>query len=188
MKRSTNRILTTHVGSLIRPPRLLELVRAREKGAAADVQAYEQCLKESVAEVVRRQAQAGHRHRQRRRIRQVHQLGALCTEAGQRLRDAPGQTRRRSICAWRGQRALQGILRGTGRWKRSHLVERDEARGGVRRSREVHRPRRTSARHRQPESSAARSKSGGSVPARSPLPPARFRTERTNITRTKKNS
>jgi 5-methyltetrahydropteroyltriglutamate--homocysteine methyltransferase len=59
MKRSANRILTTHVGSLIRPPRLLELVRARESGEAADVRAYEQCLKDSVAEVVRRQAQAG---------------------------------------------------------------------------------------------------------------------------------
>jgi 5-methyltetrahydropteroyltriglutamate--homocysteine methyltransferase len=59
MKRSSNRILTTHVGSLIRPPRLLELVRARENGAAADVRAYEQCLKDSVAVVVRRQAQAG---------------------------------------------------------------------------------------------------------------------------------
>ena len=59
MKRSTNRILTTHVGSLIRPPRLLELVRTREGGAPADVQAYERCLKDSVAEVVRRQEQAG---------------------------------------------------------------------------------------------------------------------------------
>ena len=59
MKRSSNRILTTHVGSLIRPPQLLELVRAREKGDAADGRAYEQCLKDSVAEVVRRQAQAG---------------------------------------------------------------------------------------------------------------------------------
>jgi len=59
MKRSSTRILTTHVGSLIRPPRLLELVRARENGEAADVRAYEQCLKDSVAEVVRRQAQAG---------------------------------------------------------------------------------------------------------------------------------
>jgi 5-methyltetrahydropteroyltriglutamate--homocysteine methyltransferase len=59
MKRSSNRILTTHVGSLIRPPRLLELVRARESGNSADVQAYEQCLKESVTEVVKRQAQAG---------------------------------------------------------------------------------------------------------------------------------
>ncbi len=59
MKRSTNRILTTHVGSLIRPPRLLELVRAKESGQAADQSAYEQCLKDSVAEVVRQQARAG---------------------------------------------------------------------------------------------------------------------------------
>ncbi len=59
MKRSSNRILTTHVGSLIRPPKLLDLVRARENGKTADVRAYEQCLKDSVAEVVRRQAQAG---------------------------------------------------------------------------------------------------------------------------------
>ena len=59
MKRSTERILSTHVGSLVRPPRLLELVRAKEKGDAAGVREYDQCLRDSVAEVVRRQAQAG---------------------------------------------------------------------------------------------------------------------------------
>ncbi len=59
MKRSSNRILTTHVGSLIRPSRLLELVRAKENGDAAGAQAYDRCLKESVADAVRRQAQAG---------------------------------------------------------------------------------------------------------------------------------
>jgi 5-methyltetrahydropteroyltriglutamate--homocysteine methyltransferase len=59
MRRSSNRILTTHVGSLIRPPQLLELVRARENGEPADAHAYERCLKDSVAEVVRRQVQAG---------------------------------------------------------------------------------------------------------------------------------
>src|SRR6202166_2879098 len=59
MKRSSNRILTTHVGSLIRPPRLLELARAQHNGEAVDASAYEQCLKDSVAEVVARQAQAG---------------------------------------------------------------------------------------------------------------------------------
>jgi 5-methyltetrahydropteroyltriglutamate--homocysteine methyltransferase len=59
MKRSSNRILTTHVGSLIRPPRLLEVVRAQQNGETVDARAYEQCLKYSVAEVVRRQAQAG---------------------------------------------------------------------------------------------------------------------------------
>src|SRR5665213_1621472 len=59
MKRSSNRILTTHVGSLIRPPQLLEKVRARESGQAADDMAYKQSLKDSVAEVVLQQAHAG---------------------------------------------------------------------------------------------------------------------------------
>jgi len=59
MKRSTNRILTTHVGSLIRPPQLLELLRAGQNGDTSNRQAYDRCLKDSVAEVVRRQAKAG---------------------------------------------------------------------------------------------------------------------------------
>ena len=32
MKRSTQRILTTHVGSLPRPPDLLEMIQAKERG------------------------------------------------------------------------------------------------------------------------------------------------------------
>jgi 5-methyltetrahydropteroyltriglutamate--homocysteine methyltransferase len=59
MKRSTNRILTTHVGSLIRPPQLLELVRARQSGNSIDQRVYDKCLRDSVGEVVKRQAQAG---------------------------------------------------------------------------------------------------------------------------------
>jgi 5-methyltetrahydropteroyltriglutamate--homocysteine methyltransferase len=59
MKRSTNRILTTHVGSLIRPPKLLEFARAQQSGAAVDQKNYEECLKDSVAEVIQQQAHAG---------------------------------------------------------------------------------------------------------------------------------
>jgi 5-methyltetrahydropteroyltriglutamate--homocysteine methyltransferase len=59
MKHSTNRILTTHAGSLIRPPALLEFVRARQSSQAVDDAAYAQCLQDSVADVVKRQAQAG---------------------------------------------------------------------------------------------------------------------------------
>src|SRR3984893_19481402 len=59
MNRSPKRILTTHVGSLIRPPQLLEFVRARQAGESVDEQAYRRCLKDSVAEVVRQQVQAG---------------------------------------------------------------------------------------------------------------------------------
>jgi 5-methyltetrahydropteroyltriglutamate--homocysteine methyltransferase len=53
------RILTTHVGSLIRPPRLLEFIRARQKGEPYDRQAYERCLAESVKDVVRQQVEVG---------------------------------------------------------------------------------------------------------------------------------
>jgi 5-methyltetrahydropteroyltriglutamate--homocysteine methyltransferase len=59
MKRSTDRILTTHVGSLIRPPELQELLRARQKGEGFDQKAYDRCLSESVADVVRAQAKTG---------------------------------------------------------------------------------------------------------------------------------
>src|SRR3977135_3124118 len=59
MKRSTDRILSTHVGSLIRPPELQEFLRARQTGKPFDERAYDACLAASVTEIVRRQAEAG---------------------------------------------------------------------------------------------------------------------------------
>ncbi|HLA20088.1 MAG TPA: cobalamin-independent methionine synthase II family protein [Pseudolabrys sp.] len=59
MKRSSHRILTSHVGSLIRPPDLQEFLRAKQAGKSYDRTAYEGCLSQSVATVVREQAQAG---------------------------------------------------------------------------------------------------------------------------------
>ena len=59
MKRSVDRILTTHVGSLIRPQPLQEFLRAKQAGKPFDQQAYDRCLTRSVADVVRRQAEAG---------------------------------------------------------------------------------------------------------------------------------
>jgi len=59
MKRSTNRILTTHVGSLIRPQPLQEFLRAKQSGKTYDKQAYDKCLTVSVAGVVRQEARAG---------------------------------------------------------------------------------------------------------------------------------
>ncbi len=145
MKRSSDRILSTHVGSLIRPPRLLELVRAREKGDAADIRAYEQCLKESVAEVVRQQAQAG--------IDVVNDgefgkstswaLYALKRVSGFEMRPIkPGAD---PFARGADRRALQGVLRGTRGRKRSHLVQRHEAGSCVRRARKIHGPHRTPA-------------------------------------------
>jgi len=59
MQRSEDRILTTHVGSLIRPPALQDFLRARQAGQSGDPAAYEACLTQSVAEIVRQQAEAG---------------------------------------------------------------------------------------------------------------------------------
>jgi 5-methyltetrahydropteroyltriglutamate--homocysteine methyltransferase len=50
-----DRILTTHVGSLVRPQALLDLLAAEERDDAA----YEQALTDAVDDVVRRQAEAG---------------------------------------------------------------------------------------------------------------------------------
>ena len=59
MQRSTDRILTTHVGSLIRPQALQEFLRAKQSGKGYDEAAYQQCLTESVAAIVKQQADVG---------------------------------------------------------------------------------------------------------------------------------
>ena len=59
MKRSSDRILTTHVGSLIRPEPLQAFLRAKQAGEAFAAKAYETCLTQSVGAIVRRQAEAG---------------------------------------------------------------------------------------------------------------------------------
>jgi 5-methyltetrahydropteroyltriglutamate--homocysteine methyltransferase len=56
---NAGRIRTTHVGSLIRPAELLEFIRPRQNRQPYDEQAYAACLRSSVAQVVRRQAEAG---------------------------------------------------------------------------------------------------------------------------------
>jgi 5-methyltetrahydropteroyltriglutamate--homocysteine methyltransferase len=59
MKHSTDRILTSHVGSLIRPPELIEFLRAQQAHQPVDEAAFEKCLRDSVANVVRQQADVG---------------------------------------------------------------------------------------------------------------------------------
>jgi 5-methyltetrahydropteroyltriglutamate--homocysteine methyltransferase len=59
MKRSIQRILTSHAGSLPRPDDLIELNRARQAGESADEAGYQKRLGSAVEEVVRRQQAAG---------------------------------------------------------------------------------------------------------------------------------
>jgi len=59
MQRSEQRILSTHVGSLIRPDPLLPFIRAKQNGQPYDERAYGACLADSVKQIVRRQSAAG---------------------------------------------------------------------------------------------------------------------------------
>ncbi|HEY1597047.1 MAG TPA: cobalamin-independent methionine synthase II family protein [Thermoleophilaceae bacterium] len=54
-----DRILTTHAGSLIRPPELLGFLADKERGEAIDEDAYAKTLKHAVEDTVRRQVDAG---------------------------------------------------------------------------------------------------------------------------------
>jgi 5-methyltetrahydropteroyltriglutamate--homocysteine methyltransferase len=59
MTATTNRILTTHVGSLVRPEALVAFLRTQDKGERLDERAFSDCLRRSVTEVVGRQIAIG---------------------------------------------------------------------------------------------------------------------------------
>ena len=59
MKRSTDRFLTTHTGSLPRPEDLIRTMYAKEEGVPVDAAALSQRIAAAVDEVVRKQAVAG---------------------------------------------------------------------------------------------------------------------------------
>src|SRR5258706_16479271 len=59
MKRSTERFLTTHTGSLPRPETLIKAMFAKEEGVPVDAAALRDRVGDAVAEVVRGQASAG---------------------------------------------------------------------------------------------------------------------------------
>src|SRR5437867_9437084 len=59
MKRSSDRILTTHTGSLPRPSDLAEMLEALDSGTPPEAPAFEARVRRAVAEIVRMQVDAG---------------------------------------------------------------------------------------------------------------------------------
>jgi 5-methyltetrahydropteroyltriglutamate--homocysteine methyltransferase len=57
--RSAGRILTTHVGSLVRPAELVSFLKRQHNHQSYDLASYEECLRRSVAEVIQRQSEVG---------------------------------------------------------------------------------------------------------------------------------
>ena len=59
MKRSTDRILTTHAGSMPRPQDLVEMLATKRDGGGVDEALFAKRVREAVDEGVRKQADAG---------------------------------------------------------------------------------------------------------------------------------
>lgn len=59
MKKSTDRIRTTHTGSIPRPKEIFDFMKARFSGAAIDQAAFEKALTRNVADIVKRQVDSG---------------------------------------------------------------------------------------------------------------------------------
>ena len=59
MKTSQDRILTTHVGSLPRPPELRQMLVRKDQGEAYDKEELARLVRQAVLDIVRRQVEAG---------------------------------------------------------------------------------------------------------------------------------
>ena len=59
MKRSTDRILTTHVGSLPRSQEVVDFLFAQDRGDSYDAQKFEEAMRRGVEDIVKRQVDAG---------------------------------------------------------------------------------------------------------------------------------
>jgi 5-methyltetrahydropteroyltriglutamate--homocysteine methyltransferase len=59
MRLSTDRILTTHVGSMPRPQKLVDALLRKDRGEAYDVAEFDKTIKDAIAAVVARQVEAG---------------------------------------------------------------------------------------------------------------------------------
>jgi len=59
MKRSSERFLTTHVGSMVRPPKITQYFQRLAAKEAVDTPAFESELSSAVAEVVKHRPRPG---------------------------------------------------------------------------------------------------------------------------------
>ena len=91
MKLSTDRILTTHVGSLPRPQPLVELLIKKDRNEPYDAAEFAALVRQAVADIVARQVAIGIDVVSDGEIEQ----GRLCDLCAR----APDRVRRRAVCA-----------------------------------------------------------------------------------------
>ena len=164
MQHSKDRILTTHVGSLPRPPDLLALLEARERGEAIDEAAYAARLADGGARDRRQAGRRRHRQRLRRRAEQdlVH---LLC--AASPVRHRRGAGRRAGAAAANGGASRHsrppGFRRAAAGGARRHLVVRRRRGAALHRAGRLPRPRAARARPAEPRRRLRRGEAGRGV-------------------------
>ena len=179
MKRSSDRILTTHVGSLPRPADLLDVVQAKEQGKPVD----EKRARRAAAQRGRRdRAQADrarHRRHRRRRVRQA-ELRLLRQRAPRRLRGRQGSAAAKSVGGLARSQILSRILRrrACGRAPEPH---------GLHRAHHLSRHGAIADRHRQSQGRARRRASRRRCSCRPSRRPARRTGSATATTRPRRS-
>jgi len=144
MKRSTERILTTHTGSLPRDPRIFELLEAREKGEPAEGDLFDATAREVISETVDRQLEIGldiiNDGEQSKPSYVTYMIDRLAGFDGERRASYPKRLDSEDFPGWartHGPRGVASLRVPTCtapiEWKRFDLVEADLAamRGAV---------------------------------------------------------
>ena len=189
-----DRIRVTHVGSLARPPELQEYLRAYENGEAYDEAAFEECLRRSVADVVRQQHEIGIDVVSDGEFGKTQTWAWYIRDRLDGLRGAPAPAERsrgtaRPVPPGRGPSRLRGLLRrllppqpGRLRRARARPVR-------LRRPDPLHRPATAlAARHRRPEGGAWRRPACRTASCRSSRRRARCRSGSTSTTTATRSS
>ena len=150
LQQNTDRIQTTHIGSLPRPRRLLDALKAKYSGEAWDEKAFQQALREEVANVVREQVQCG--------IDIVtdgeFSKPGFFTYIRERLEGFETRPGLKLKLFRAGGRGVSGILRGVFQARDERRRHRFDAAGRVRRPCQISRRQAFADRHRQRESRA----------------------------------
>ena len=160
MKRSTDRVLTTHAGSLPRPDDVLDMLRAGQKGEPFEARVGAGGRRD------RAPASRARPGRRRRRRGLQAELRHLRHRATRRPGASPGRADRHLLVRrLAGAPGVPGVLRGGRRalGRRRRAGPADAV--GLHRTDPLRRPRGRSARHREPEGRAPGRRGCRGVPA-----------------------
>ena len=147
-QQNTDRIQTTHIGSLPRPHDLLDIMKAKLNKQPYDESEFQTSSRKAVADCVKQAGRVRHRHRHRRRILQARLLHLHPAAAGG-LRGAP-EPEADPVPA--GGRGIPGILRRVFQAGDDGRRAHPDHAGGLRRPGKVSRREAAADRHRQRES------------------------------------